>query len=394
MVSLGKTLKSEGHRVKIATHAEYQEWVESHGLDFGLVEGEPAEIMALCVNNGMFSVSFMAEVYSKFREWLAKLFQSSWKACFDAEVLIEHAGALAGYHIAERLQCHYFRTMFMPWSRTKSYPHPFAVPERNMGGQYNYMTYVLTEQLVWRALHSMINKFRKQELNIPGLRTVDYTNVPFLYGFSPTVCPKPQDWPRWVIPCGYWFLDNPHPNWEPSKELVNFLSIEPKKIIYIGFGSIVVPDPKAFGQVLIDAVKISGIRCIIAKGWIDRIPKKEKKKEKDKDQDDLTDKVLFLDSVPHDWLFQQIGGVVHHGGSGTTAAGLRAGIPTTIKPFFGDQHFWASRVSDLKCGIWLRKLTAPKLAEALVQMTSNEAMKYTAAKIGESIRQVILLFTD
>jgi sterol 3beta-glucosyltransferase len=52
--------------------------------------------------------------------------------------------------------------------------------------------------------------------------------------------------------------------------------------------------------------------------------------------------VHILDNVPHDWLFERVSAVVHHGGAGTTAIGLKKAAPTIVVPFFGDQGFWGT----------------------------------------------------
>ncbi len=131
---------------------------------------------------------------------------------------------------------------------------------------------------------------------------------------------------------GYWFLESP--KWQPPPELVNFLNREPKAI-YIGFGSVTVPDPAGLTRIIIESVVKTGQRAVLVKGWggIGNI--------------EYPDNIFAIDSVPHDWLFPQLSAVVHHGGAGTVAAGLRAGLPTLVVPFFGDQFFWGHRVSKV-----------------------------------------------
>lgn len=138
-ISLAKGLMADGHRVRIATHGEFKEWVESHGIEFGYVGGDPAELMRICVENGMFTVSFLKEGIQKFRGWLDDLLKTSWEACQGTDVLIESPSAMAGIHIAEALRIPYYRAFTMTWTRTRAYPHAFAVPEHKMGGGYNYM---------------------------------------------------------------------------------------------------------------------------------------------------------------------------------------------------------------------------------------------------------------
>ena len=138
-IALAKGLIAEGHRVRIATHGEFKEWIESHGIEFGYVGGDPAELMRICVENGMFTVSFLKEGIQKFRGWIDDLLKTSWEACQGTDILIESPSAMAGIHIAEALRIPYYRAFTMTWTRTRAYPHAFAVPEHKMGGGYNYM---------------------------------------------------------------------------------------------------------------------------------------------------------------------------------------------------------------------------------------------------------------
>lgn len=92
----------------------------------------------------MFTVSFLKETLQKFRGWLDDLLKTSWEACQGTDVLVESPSAMGGYHIAEALGIPYFRAFTMTWTRTRAYPHAFAVPERKMGGGYNYMVCILS----------------------------------------------------------------------------------------------------------------------------------------------------------------------------------------------------------------------------------------------------------
>ena len=376
--------------MKIVSHAEYRDWVEGHGIEFAPVEGNPAELMQLCIEHGMFTPSFLIEAFSKFREWLDGLLLSAWEACQGAHVLIESPSTMAGIHIAEAMKIPYFRAFTMPWTRTRRYPHAFAVPNCKLGGSYNYMTYTIFDRLFWEATAAQINRWRVQYLR---LRSTNWSKmrlrkVPFLYNFSPSVVPPPPDWGEWTTVTGYWFLDDSESSskmkWKPPGDLVDFIAkarAEGKKIVYIGFGSIVVEDSRALTQTLIDAVLNAGVRCILSRGWSDRLNSEELEVS-------LPDDIFSIKSVPHDWLFPQIDVAVHHGGAGTTGASLRAGIVTVIKPFFGDQHFWATRVEDLGVGTRITQLTVEDLSRALKVATDNEHMASTAKTLGELIRKV------
>ncbi|KAG8529246.1 uncharacterized protein KY384_005881 [Bacidia gigantensis] len=345
-IALCKGLKTEGHRPKIATHAEFEPWIRKHDIDFAPVDGDPAELMRICVENGMFTYSFLREASVKFRSWIDELLSSAWKACQDTDILIESPSAMAGIHIAEALGVPYFRAFTMPWTRTRAYPHAFAVPERKMGGAYNYITYVMFDNVFWKAIAGQVNRWRKKEL---GLRstTIDKmqpNKVPFLYNFSPSVVVPPLDYSDWIRVTGYWFL-NEATDWTPPEELAAFIRKarqDEKRIVYIGFGSIVVSDPAALTKTVVDSVLKADVRAILSKGWSDRLGNQDVGRT----EISLPPEILQIKSAPHDWLFGQIDAAAHHGGAGTTGASLRAGLPTIVKPFFGDQFFLA-RVSKI-----------------------------------------------
>jgi sterol 3beta-glucosyltransferase len=392
-IALCKGLQREGHTVKIASHEEYRDWVTGHGIQFAPVEGDPAELMRLCIEHGIFTVSFLKEAHGNFRKWLDGLLVTAWEACQDSDVLIESPSTMAGIHIAEALKIPYFRAFTMPWTRTRTYPHAFAVPDLKMGGGYNYMTYTVFDNLFWRATAGQINRWRKKKLGLKStnLDKLQVNKVPFLYNFSPSVVPPPLDWVDWIIVTGYWFLDDADSSgtkqWEPPQDVVQFIAKareDKKKVVYIGFGSIVVSDSRALTQTVIDSVMKAGVRCILAKGWSDRMDDKNVQQT----EVPLPDDILSVASVPHDWLFPQIDAAVHHGGAGTTGASLRAGLVTVIKPYFGDQYFWGTRVEDLGVGLCMRKLNVPNFTKALIEATRNEKMIHKAKALGEMLRKV------
>lgn len=391
-IALCRALAAEGHRTRIATHVEFKKWVESYDIEFKAVEGDPAELMRICVENGMFTYNFMKEATTKFRGWLDGLLVSAWQACQDTDLLIESPSAMAGIHIAEALEIPYMRAFSMPWTRTRAYPHAFAVPEHRMGGYYNYMTYVMFDRFFWKAIAGQVNSWRKKDL---GLGSTNYdmmqTNkVPFLYFYSPSVVPPPADYSEWIKITGYWFLDVA-PDYVPDQTIVEFVAKarkDGKKVVYIGFGSIVVEDPAALTQTVVDSVLKADVRCILAKGWSDRLGKDDAAKE----EVPLPPDILSIKGAPHDWLFKQVDAVVHHGGCGTTGASLRAGVPTVIKPFFGDQYFFGARVDAIGVGICLYRINTKVLSKALWEATHSQRIQRRARVLGEQIRKVNTLF--
>ncbi len=389
-IALALRLMEDGHKCVIVTHDEFKKWIESYGIEHRQAGGDPTALMKLSTDHAMFSPGFFKEALGGFRRWLDELLVDSWEACHDADVLIESPSAMAGVHIAEGLAkktgkpVPYFRAFTMPWTRTSAYPQAFMVPQIEMGPSFNYSTYVLFDNIMWRASSGQINRWRKKHL---GLKSTDQESlsinkVPFLYNFSPAVVPKPLDWDDAITITGYWNLENSDMDWSPPPSLDAFMAEakeDGKPLVSIGFGSIIVPDPAAVTKSIVKGVEKAGVRAIIAKGWSARDAKTV-------DDEPLPASCYSVDKVPHGWLFPKIDAAMHHGGAGTTGASLRAGIPTLIKPWFGDQHFWALRVAKLGVGQKVSSLRRADIADALTKATSSRVMIEKAARIGERIR--------
>ncbi|KAJ7794128.1 glycosyltransferase family 1 protein [Mycena olivaceomarginata] len=386
-IALGLGLMKEGHTVTIVTHEEYKPWVESFGIKHKQAGGDPGALMKLSVENKMFSPEFFKESIQNFRPWLDQLLLDSWESCQGADILLESPSAMSGVHIAEALNIPYFRTFTMPWTKTAEFPHAFLSPPVE-SATFNAASYVLFSNVMWTATSGQINRWRRNTLKIGNtdMGHLAQSKIPFIYNFSQAVVPKPLDWGDATTVSGYWFLDNPEGvNWTPPADLVKWMAKarnDRKPIVYIGFGSITVPHPNRVTARIVKAVLRADVRAIISKGWSARMSSGQ-----DKDPEvEIPPECYQLDKVPHDWLFPQMDAVVHHGGAGTTGASLRAGIPTLIKPWFGDQFFWASRVQKLGAGLRVPSLHANDFSKALVEATTNRVMKEKAAAVGEKIR--------
>lgn len=385
-IALGLGLKKEGHRVTIATHEEYKNWIEGFGIEHRTTGGDPGALMKLSVEHRMFSPEFFKESISKFRPWLDQHLADSWEACKSADVLLESPSAMAGVHIAEALNIPYFRTFTMPWTKTVEFPHAFlSTPVESPA--FNSASYILFSNVLWAATSRQINRWRRHTLKISNtdMGHLAQSKIIFIYNFSQAVVPKPLDWGDTTIISGYWFLDNPDLSWSPSPELLAWMAKarrDGKPIVYIGFGSITVPDANRVATRIINAVVQSGVRAIISKGWSTRMSKATKKTA----EPEAPPECFMVDKIPHDWLFPQIDAALHHGGAGTTGASLRAGIPTLIKPWFGDQFFWGARVQKLGAGLRVPSLRVSDLSDALIKATTSITMKEKAAAVGERIR--------
>jgi sterol 3beta-glucosyltransferase len=199
-------------------------------------------------------------------------------------------------------------------------------------------------------------------------------STPLLGAYRPSVIPHPPDWPESVHVTGYLYLDSGE-EWRPSAELSAFLD-GGNDPVYVGFGSMGGREAGRLAALVIEALFASGRRGVLATGWGGLRP------------ESVPDQVFVLDSAPHSWLFPRMAAVVHHGGAGTTAEGLRAGVPNVIVPFILDQPFWGARIRALGVGpdpIPKTKLTAARLAEAISSAVTDERIRSRAAEYGRAV---------
>lgn len=145
--------------------------------------------------------------------------------------------------------------------------------------------------------------------------------------------------------------------------------------VYIGFGSIVVDKPDELTNVIFGAVKLLGIRALVSKGWGGL------------GEANTPKNIFMLGNCPHDWLFQYVSCVIHHGGAGTSAIGIAMGKPTVVVPFFGDQPFWGAMIHRANAGpepVPFKNLTVETLADAITQALQPD-IQASVLKMSETI---------
>ena len=244
---------------------------------------------------------------------------------------------------------------------------------------YNGVTHWLAYQLVWQAFRPTINRWRREALGLgPARFWGDHRalgqHTPVLNGFSEQMVPRPPDWGPQVHVTGYWFAEEA--GWEVPAALARFLEAGPPPV-YVGFGSMPVRDAARLTELVVAALDRAGQRGIVGTGWAGI------------GQGALPETVLAVDYAPYGWLFPRMAAVVHHGGSGTTALGLRAGVPSLVVPFVFDQFYWGRRIAELGVGpapAHFGKLTAEGLAAAIDEAVNDGGMRQRARALGERIR--------
>lgn len=380
-IALGKALVSRGHAVRLVTLTEFARMASEADLEFAPLDAgikpifNTPEIKAALATGLVRNIFGVAKVIIPV---LPSILDNAWTAAQGIDLIIFQPLALAGNSIAEKLEIPGVLALPSPLlSPTTAFASPYFPVPFNLGWS-NRISHQLVIGASLPILRKLINPWRKGRLNLGPAgdqRSLHGINILKLYGYSTHVLPIPADWAVSSEVTGYWFLDSD--KWQPPEDLLSFLDngLPP---VYVGFGSVVATDADRLTRLVLRAGQIAKQRLVLATGWGALSPQA------------VADDVYLLQAAPHDWLFPHMAAVVHHGGAGTTAAGLRAGKPTVTCPFSAGQLFWGRRVAALGAGpgiIPQKRLTAERLAEAMVEAVSNPLIRQQANELGECIRQ-------
>ncbi|TMW59527.1 hypothetical protein Poli38472_004596 [Pythium oligandrum] len=386
-IGIAKRLQQDGHRVRLATHAVYREFVMEHGVEFYPLGGDPKELAAYMVKTGGHLIPLKLDTLMndvpRNVQMINEILNSTWPAVsaadpdgngkgipgrpFQANAIISNPVTYGHIHVAERLGVPLHIMFPQPWVPTTVFPHPMA----NMAydgkiQKRNYVSYKMVDLLMWQGTESMVNKFRSEVLGLRKIRKGDGGRdilldlaIPHAFMWSPALVPKPHDWGHIYDVIGTVQLKGVGSSYHPTPELETFLGNDGGPI-FVGFGSMILKDPAKATKMIIEAASQANVRVLIQSSWSDMAGDIK-----------VPSNVFFLGNCPHDWLMPRVSAVVHHGGAGTTAAGLLAGKPTFIVPFFGDQPFWGRAVLVAGVGVEpcpIGELTVEKLCAAFVQL--------------------------
>ncbi|TAK11162.1 MAG: glycosyltransferase [Anaerolineae bacterium] len=386
LIALSLGLQRAGFEVNFATHHSFESFVTGFGLPFNPLAGNPQELIHTeevqgWLKSGSNPIEFAHHFLQIAEKLVHEVTHDTLAACQGTDAIIFTALGAAAFDIGESMKIPVIGAGLQPITPTRAYPPMLMPVDFNPGNIGNLIGHHAMLNLFYRPVAGHIRAWRKElGLKPHGLRgpfrRVFREKIPILYGYSPSVLPQPPDWPDWHRVTGYWFLDEVK-GWQPPAELESFLAAGPPPV-YVGFGSMSPRDPAMAADIIIEALEITGQRGILLSGWAGL------------GRSNLPESIYRLDAAPHDWLFPKMAAVVHHGGAGTTAAGLRAGVPTVTTPFFSDQPFWGLRVRDLGVGpapVPQKRMTAKRLAAAIRRAVTDPSMKTKAGALGAAIRQ-------
>lgn len=373
MIALGRELKAKGVEIVVATHCIFKDTVENNGLKFAHLSGNPKEIIQGELGEALVgnSISFFQIWHNlkKIQQLLVKdIVQDAWKACEGADAIIYSTlMRQIAPSIAECLKIKKIPVLFQPLHPTRQFPCPVITRTEDLGQSLNLLSWSLFELSQWIPFRNEINQWRVRQLGLPKisenyfyLNRIIKEEELVVYPISSSFFIKPVDWDKNIFLSGFFFLENSN-SWRPSNELSEFLS-RGDKPIYLGFGSMVSSKLADIYAHFIDFITKNRLRAIISTGWSNFLPKSP------------SDSILVIKEAPHDWLFQRVSSAIHHGGLGTTAAVIKAGIPNLAIPFAFDQNLWGSMSFKAGLGpkpIALKKYRKDLFEEALWDLLNN-----------------------
>jgi len=371
--TLGNGLKAAGHQVRFITFESFAALVAENELDFHAIQGNA---QALVANAGPDILALMRS-FGSLAEGYARDLSAPYLG--ETDLIINQLPAgLYGFDLAEKYGVPMALAAVIPLARTHAFP-VMGFPKLPLPG-YNKATYYLAEQMAWQMFRAVINRWRKQTFSLPPLPVAGYfsqlgtRHIPILNGFSEHVVQRPADWSEHIHMTGYWFPEDKP--WQPPGDLQAFIEAGSPPV-FIGFGSMPVKDPQQTTAIILEALKQSGQRGVLHIGWGGI------------GNQTLPDYVFKIDYAPYNWLFPRMGMVIHHGGSGTTSFGFRAGIPSCVVSFVFDQFYWGERIAELGVGpkpIRHANLTVERLRETINLGVSNSRMRQRASELGQKIR--------
>jgi sterol 3beta-glucosyltransferase len=376
---LSVRLMEEGHSVKLAAPFRFQSLVEEYGIEFLPLSGDPEDLSRRLNNAGHNFVKLFRELMNHAVEIGADVWRQTEAACRDADLIIHTFAHLVGAHTLarERNIPDIHIQGFPMFAATGDYPN-VTLPGLS-SRVLNRLTHTLSAKITWWTAQIGFERVRrragfpKRKLYWPFDNDSVRPPTPILCAWSPAILPPSSDWSPNVHVTGYYFFPEDH-MYQPPAELVSFLQ-EGAAPVCITFGSMVNREAKKIDNIMQTALKQTGHRGIVLSGW-------------SKIAESSSTDLLYLHSASHDWLLPRCKMVIHHGGAGTTSAGLRAGIPNIVVPFTADQPFWGRRVHAIGAGpspILLKNLSVKKLTHAMAEM-DNDILRKRAQAIGQQLR--------
>lgn len=382
-IALGIELAKLGYEIYISAPIVYKNFVEQANLNYLVMNAiNPQDMMKIPEIEQAFAsgkkikplILLMEKSKSVISEFLNEMYQNTQ----GMDAVIASMILYGAYDGAEKQGIPCIYTLLNPAVPTREFPTVVAPHIPRFLYKASHRCF---EKGFWLCFNKACNTLRRTKWGLSKLAAcpIDIlrnNHVPTLLGYSGAIIPKPRDWTDNEIITGYWQRE-PKAEFRPNPELVEFLNSGDSRPIYIGFGSMPIGNVNNLLNIIKEALSISNERAVVFLSY------------NQKAQLVHDDHIYLIDSTPHSWLFPKVAATVIHGGAGTCAASLRAGKPTIVIPFMGDQSFWGEQIYKQGAGpkpIPYKSLNALKLAKSINEAVNNIQMIESANHIGEILR--------
>ncbi|MGE4427661.1 MAG: glycosyltransferase [Solirubrobacteraceae bacterium] len=385
MVHLAGALAARGHDVRVATHDRFRSDVEHAGLTFRPIPGDPQEMFA-AHGEALGDVRRSRPIAHArlMREGFGSLLQHAGPEVYagaiaDRDAVVFSLTAIPAHAAATEAGLPAVAISPTPLHPTKAFSHPVLGAGLRLGPIGNPVSSLLAQRVLAEPFSEPLRPRTRRAHGLPSVPwpwrrgSSAWPPVPLVHTFSPHLLPRPRDWPAHLEVTG-WLTTPPDDGTTLPADLEAFVDAGPPPV-YVGFGSMSA-DPARMTRLVLDATRRAGRRVVLGTGWGGL--------DADADGDD----VFAVGEVDHRLLLPRTAGVVHHGGAGTVAAGVRAGVPTIVVPFVFDQRFWGTVL--VRRGVGLgplpqATLTADRLVAALRRLDDPELQRRAAA-LGDLVR--------
>jgi len=381
-LAIAQLLKEQNCDIICVFPEQYREIVERMGLSF---KGFSKDILDLMNGKEMKMIFGNQGSILKRIRILIKMARVSLKLSKDS-VALQHR--IQTEEKPDRIlyhpKCNYSVVWGVGNSRKTILVNPTLDPLTDLRGNYGKFLNKITRWFVNTMKAVMLKlvskRFKKdfsgRKITVSSIKRAMLENEKTFYTISPSLFPKPANWPFNTSIVGYYERDTAT-DWQPDEKLLLFIR-KHEKIIFITFGSMTNPSPKEKTRSIVEVLKRNNIPAIINISWggLEKI-------------DEFHDNIFFTEDLPYSWIFPKIYAVIHHGGSGTTHTALKYACPSLIIPHVLDQFFWDKTIAKLQLGpkgISIRKFNKKEFEIKLLDLYHNKNYKKNADMISEKMQ--------
>ena len=380
-LALATAFQRAGHEVRLGIQplAGFTELAATHGLELISLAPAAGEEYLRTADAAIKLSDPVRAVRLILDDLLLPAFEQMHARCVElagwADVMICHFLQIAGRTAAETTGTPCITGTLVPTQIPTGSRPPEGLP--SLGRRINRAAWGLAGGYMNKAWLSPINRAR-ESVSLGPLDDVAsrgfYSSEMNLVAVSPTVFPRPRDWPPRHRMTGFWLLDPPA-NWTPPAEVAEFLSTGPAPIA-VGFGSMTTADNDHLTTTVLEAIELAGVRAVLDPGMAELGDRS------------LPDGVILGRDVGHAWLLPRVAAIVHHGGMGTSAAAFHSGVPSVVVPHVFDQFTWARLAAELGVApppVPFSRLTAPSLAAAISAAVGDQSYRSSGRALREKL---------